>query len=371
MRKVITVLTTEAHETPAPARPDGSHVADLPSRGEPGARSLLARPAAAGPASHDAHTSSTHRPMVGTSAQTARVLELIERVAGTDTTVLIRGESGVGKELVARELHLRSAQARRAFIVVDCASLHDNLLQSELFGHERGAYTGAVKLKQGLFELAHHGTIFLDEIAELTPELQVKLLRVPETGMFRRLGGTADIQVSVRVVAATNRPLELLMRGGRFREDLFYRLNVFPIDVPPLRERADDIPELTDHFIRTAAIASKRSTRLSPPAMHAPTQYPWPGNVRELSNAIERALILCDGGVIEPHHLPLHPAGAPPLAPQGEPGRLETLEAVTSRHVANGLSKCDGHRRRAAEVLGISERSLYRMLKEAQTLPAD
>ncbi|MGH7741491.1 MAG: sigma-54 interaction domain-containing protein [Candidatus Eiseniibacteriota bacterium] len=301
--------------------------------------------------------------MVGRSSVALEVQRMIERVAATDTTVLVRGESGVGKELVARELHRRSTRSRHPLIVVDCASLHDNLLQSELFGHERGAYTGAIRLKHGLFELADRGTIFLDEIGELTPELQVKLLRVLESGVFRRLGGTVDIQVNVRVVAATNRPLELLMKEGRFREDLFYRLNVFPIDVPPLRERSEDIPSLAEHFIRHSALSTKRSTRIGPAAMDLLLRYPWPGNVRELENAIERALILCDDGVIETAHLPVHPDLAAALAQGLPPSRLATLEEVELRHVAMVLKSCNGHRRRAAEILGISERSLYRMLK--------
>ena len=312
-----------------------------------------------------------NKTMVGQSQGALEVVSMIERVAVTDTTVLIRGESGVGKELVAREIHRLSPRARQPLIVVDCASLHDNLLQSELFGHERGAYTGAIRLKHGLFELANRGTIFLDEIGELTPELQVKLLRVLESGTFRRLGGTVDIEVNVRVIAATNRPLELLMKEGRFREDLFYRLNVFPVDVPPLRERTQDIPALAEHFIRHSALSAKRATRVAPSAMELIMGYPWPGNVRELQNAIERALILCDGGVIEAAHLPVRHEGAMPTIPQRAAGSVATLEEVEARHVAYVLRQCGGHRRRAAELLGISERSLYRMLKRENGLPLD
>jgi transcriptional regulator with PAS, ATPase and Fis domain len=367
------LLTEDPRESRKAHEPGRNGNAHARPAGEPGARSMFGLSATTAPTAAPviaATPGQVARSMVGSSSGVTQLLDLIDRVAATDTTVLIRGESGVGKELVARELHSRSAHANRAFIVVDCASLHDNLLQSELFGHEKGAYTGAIRLKQGLFELAHHGTIFLDEIAELTPELQVKLLRVLETGTFRRLGGTADIKVEVRVIAATNRPLELLLREGRFREDLFYRLNVFPIDVPPLRERTDDVPLLAQHFIRTGSIASKRSTRLSPAALQALLQYPWPGNVRELANAIERALILCDGATIEPHHLPMHAAVA--AANEAEkPGRLETLQEVEARHMAQVLAVCDGHRRRAADVLGISERSLYRMLKQSKLSPMD
>ena len=280
------------------------------------------------------HAGGGPRPIVGSSAAAREVVSMIERVAVTDTTVLIRGESGVGKELVARELHRLSPRARQPLIVVDCASLHDNLLQSELFGHERGSYTGAVRLKHGLFELANRGTIFLDEIGELTPELQVKLLRVLESGTFRRLGGTVDLEVNVRVIAATNRPLELLMKEGRFREDLFYRLNVFPVDVPPLRERSEDIPALAEHFIRHSALSAKRSTRIGPSAMQLMLRYPWPGNVRELENAIERALILCDGSVIETVHLPVHPRAhrVDRAQPRGRPARDSRRGRVSARH---------------------------------------
>jgi Nif-specific regulatory protein len=313
----------------------------------------------------DATREGSVRTLVGGSSAALEVIALIERVAITDTTVLIRGESGVGKELVAREIHHLSARSRQPLIVVDCASLHDNLLQSELFGHERGAYTGAIRLKHGLFELANRGTIFLDEIGELTPELQVKLLRVLESGTFRRLGGTVDLEVDVRVIAATNRPLELLMKDGRFREDLFYRLNVFPVDVPPLRERTGDIPALAEHFVRHSALSAKRATRIGTAAMELMLRYPWPGNVRELENAIERALILCDDGVIETSHLPVHPELTGSISHALTAGRLATLEEVGLRLVAQVLQHCDGHRRRAAAILGISERSLYRMLKRA------
>jgi DNA-binding NtrC family response regulator len=230
--------------------------------------------------------------IVGTTPALREVTQLIDRVAGTDSTVLIRGESGVGKELVARAVHRASLRAGRPFVVVDCASLHENLLQSELFGHEKGAYTGAVKLKHGLFEVADRGTIFLDEIGEVTPPLQVKLLRVLETGVFRHVGGTSDVSVDVRVIAATNRDLEAMMRTGAFREDLYYRLNVFSIPIPPLRERREDIAQLVEHFIHSSGIIGKRNARVSPEAMWVLESYAWPGNARELQNVIERALIL-------------------------------------------------------------------------------
>jgi transcriptional regulator with PAS, ATPase and Fis domain len=277
---------------------------------------------------------------------------------------LIRGESGVGKELVARAVHRLSRRSRQPFVVVDCASLHENLLQSELFGHEKGAYTGAVGLKHGLFEVADRGTIFLDEIGEVTPPLQVKLLRVLETGIFRRVGGTVDVKVDVRVITATNRDLEEMMRTGAFREDLYYRLNVFSIPIPPLRDRRDDIGRLVEHFVRSSAIVSKRGAHVSPEAMRVLDRYAWPGNARELQNVIERALILCDGDVILPEHLPMGvrvPAGA---RSESGTGDHPTLAEAERRYIRRVLEENRGHRQRAAKVLGISERNLYRKLKE-------
>ena len=303
---------------------------------------------------------------VGKSAQIREMLQMVSRVAETDSTVLIRGESGVGKELVARAVHRQSRRARQPFVVVDCASLHENLLQSELFGHEKGAYTGAIRLKHGLFEVADRGTIFLDEIGELTPPLQVKLLRVLETGMFRRVGGTADLKVDVRVITATNRALETMMSEKAFREDLFYRLNVFGLTIPPLRERREDIPLLVEHFIRSSAIVPKRNVRVGPHAMDVLTRYLWPGNVRELENVIERALILCDAGSIEPEHLPLGVRLEPSFRPAAEDTSLVTLEEVERRYVRRVLEECRGHRQKAASILGISERNLYRKLKELE-----
>ena len=301
---------------------------------------------------------------IGQNAAVRELLHLLSRVAETESTVLIRGESGVGKELIARAVHRHSGRSRQPFVVVDCASLHENLLQSELFGHEKGAYTGAIRLKYGLFEVADRGTIFLDEIGELTPQLQVKLLRVLETGVFRRVGGTADIRVDVRVIAATNRSLEVMMKDGGFREDLFYRLNVFSLQIPPLRERKEDIPILVEHFIRNSAVAQKRGVRASDEAMKVLQRYPWPGNVRELENVIERALILCDAGVIEPEHLPLGVRLEPSFQSTADDGQLVTLEEVERRYVKRVVDECKGHRQKAASILGISERNLYRKLKE-------
>ena len=301
---------------------------------------------------------------MGQTTSVRELLNMVARVAETESTVLIRGESGVGKELVARAVHRRSPRSRQPFVVVDCASLHENLLQSELFGHEKGAYTGAARLKHGLFEVADRGTIFLDEIGEITPQLQVKLLRVLETGSFRRVGGTADIRVDVRVIAATNRALEVMMKDGGFREDLYYRLNVFSVQIPPLRERREDIPLLVEHFIRNSSVAPKRNVRVSTDAMEVLHRYQWPGNVRELENVIERALILCDAGVIQPEHLPLGVRLEPSFRATEDDGGLVTLEEVERRYVLRVVAECKGHRQKAAAILGISERNLYRKLKD-------
>ncbi len=305
---------------------------------------------------------------IGTSAEIQELLRLLERVAKTDSTVLVRGESGVGKELIARAVHRQSRRVHQPFVVVDCAALHENLLQSELFGHEKGAYTGAIRLKHGLFEVADRGTIFLDEIGEITPPLQVKLLRVIENGTFRRVGGNVDIKVDVRVIAATNRSLEVMMKEKEFREDLFYRLNVFSLSIPPLRERLEDVPRLVEHFVRQSNIVSKRHVRVSPEAMDTLLRYPWPGNVRELENVIERALILCDYDAIEPEHLPIGIRNGPsPVAVAEQDGALVTLDELERRYILRVLDECKGHRHNAAVILGISERNLYRKLKELGT----
>ena len=317
---------------------------------------------------HDALSRDVQRMIPGNAvvADTGDMREmfhLLERVAPTDTTVLIRGESGVGKEVVAREVHRLSLRARQPFIVVDCVSLHENLLQSELFGHEKGAYTGAISLKRGLFEVSHGGTLFLDELGELTPALQVRLLRVLQDQTFRRVGGHADITVDVRVIAATNRSLEAMIKEKQFREDLYFRLSVVPLVIPPLRQRRGDIGRLVDHFIRTSSVVPKRGAKVSPEAMEALMRYAWPGNVRELENVIERALILCDDGRVGPEHLPMGLRMTPAFDP--EPGQAEwpNLDEIELRYTLRVLDHCKGHRQNAARILGISERNLYRKLK--------
>ncbi len=297
---------------------------------------------------------------VGKSSCLGAVLDMVRKVSVTDTTVLISGESGVGKELAAQAIHRNSPRESEPFVVVDCTSLREELLESELFGHERGAFTGALTLKHGLFEVADGGTIFLDEIGEVSMPLQARLLRVLETGSFRRLGGICDIHVDVRILTASNRNLEQMIREGKFREDLYYRINVVSIVLPPLRERKEDIRSLVEHFIRR----SNRNVGISEPALEILHQYSWPGNVRELQNVIERALILAEGDVIQPSDLPGNMKlehGAPLYQMDNGLPSLENLERL---YIQNLLKRFSGHRGRIAATLGISERSLYRKLRE-------
>ncbi len=301
---------------------------------------------------------------IGESGSLRKVTEMIQKVAATDTTVLIQGESGVGKELVAQAIHRGSPRNSDPIVVVDCTSLQEELLQSELFGHERGAFTGALGLKRGLFEVADGGTVFLDEIGDISPGLQARLLRVLEAGTFRRVGGTRDIHVDVRIIAATNRNLEHMVRDGRFRDDLYYRINVVSILVPPLRERREDIPQLVDHFMRRGIQPSKKHMRLSVAALEILQQYSWPGNIRELQNVIERALIVAETDEIQPRDLPgnMKPADGIPLF-QSKNG-VPTLQDLERQYIETLLTRFAGHRGRIATALGISERSLYRKLRE-------
>jgi len=301
--------------------------------------------------------------LVGRSQEFKGLVDLVRRVASTESPILIQGESGVGKELVANAIHKNSPRKDNPFVIIDCASLQESLLESELFGHEKGAYTGAVRLKHGLFEVADTGTIFLDEVGELSASIQAKLLRVIETGSFRRLGGNRTLQVDVRIISATKRNLMQLVTEGQFREDLFYRLNVVTIFVPPLRDRKEDIPLLAQHFLQQAAKGGERK-RLSREAMEILKQYSWPGNVRELQNVMERAIILSDGPEISAKDLPqnlLPTLGSPPRL---EPGRFPGLRDLEREHIARVLRETKGHRLAAARILGISERSLYRKIKE-------
>ena len=301
--------------------------------------------------------------MIGVSAPLMRVKETIAAVAGSDITVLIQGESGAGKELVARALHEQSGRAGRNFVAMDCCTLQEKLFESELFGHERGAFTGADKQKRGLIEGAEGGTLFLDEIGEIEPAIQAKLLRVLETGTFRRLGGTRDLQANVRVLAATNRDLAAMGKAGTFRADLYYRLSAFVIDTPPLRERRDDIPYLVAHFVQHHNFSQRISKRVSNDAIRRLVAYDWPGNVRELRNVIERAIILSrDTNTIRPEHLAF---GANPTNAKVTVSfdRDPTLEELQAEYLKMQLSKFSGHRAKVAEVLDISERNVYRLIQ--------
>jgi DNA-binding NtrC family response regulator len=297
--------------------------------------------------------------LVGASSALQRVVHLIEKVAPTDSTVLIRGASGTGKELVARAIHLNSPRRERPLVTINCAALQETLLESELFGHEKGAFTGALQAKTGLFEVAEGGTLFVDEVAEMAPGLQAKLLRVLEDGHYRRVGGTQEAHADVRVIAATNKPLEEEIKAGRFREDLYYRLAVLTIELPLLRDRPQDIPELVEHFLATRPVGPARA-RIEPEALTALAQYSWPGNVRELANVLERAQILAENHVITIDDLPDSIVDAVPVvAPRGDPGHLREVER---RHVMDVLQEQKGNKVQAARVLGISRRALYRMI---------
>ena len=302
--------------------------------------------------------------IIGNSAGIRGVYRVIEQAAPTNASVLISGESGTGKELVAQTIHELSPRQAFPFVAINCAAIPETLLESEIFGHEKGAFTGAHDRRTGVFELAHRGTLFLDEIAEMQPATQVKLLRVLQERTFRRLGGRQEQAVDVRVIAATNvDPLEA-SRSGKLREDLFYRLNVFNIDLPPLRQRKDDIPLLVQTFLNEFNRSNNKSVRgVDQDAMYLLEHYPWPGNIRELRNVIERATILADGEFVEAKHLP------PTLVSKGEeslptltivPGT--TVDEAERRLITLTLEHCRNNKTRAAEVLGISLKTLHNKL---------
>ncbi len=295
--------------------------------------------------------------IIGSSRAMQSVFDLVALVAKSNSTVLIRGESGTGKELIAEAIHYNSLRADKALIKVNCAALPETVIESELFGHEKGAFTGAVTMRKGRFELAHGGTIFLDEIGDLSATTQVKLLRVLQEKEFERVGGTQTIKSDVRVIAATNRNLEQLMEEGVFRQDLYYRLNVFPIHIPPLRERKTDIPLLADYFVgKYSKINHKDVRRISTPAIDMLMSYHWPGNVRELENCIERAVLVTTDDVIHSHHLP-------PTLQTGEAtgtnftGSLQaTLDNIERELIIDALKTARGNAAKAARALGITER---------------
>ena len=297
-------------------------------------------------------------PILGDSPRMRHVLEMVETVAGTEATVVIRGESGTGKELIARAIHAQSSRRFFPIVAVNCGSIPETLLESELFGHEKGAFTGAQYRRKGKIELAHGGTLFLDEIGDITPKMQIDLLRVLETRRFHRLGGNEEISSDFRLVCATNKDLEALIAEGIFREDLFYRINVFVIEVPPLRARKEDIPMLAHHFVEKYARAMGKPVRpLSPAAQELLVAYPWPGNVRELENAVERAMVVGREELIQPSDLPLEV--------ERHDGQFagKTLEALERDHIERVLREEDGNITRTARVLGIDRGTLYNKLR--------
>ncbi len=307
--------------------------------------------------------------VVGVSSAMAAVFEMVRAIAPTSSTVLITGESGTGKELVARAIHGLSTRPEGPFVGLNCGALPDTLLESELFGHVRGAFTDARQSKKGLFEAAHGGTLLLDEVGETSPAMQVKLLRALQDRRVRPVGGTDEIDVDVRVIAATNVPLEELVRQKRFREDLFYRLQVIPINTPPLRKRKEDIPALAEHFReRFAKDMGKLVGSVSPEAMELLERYAWPGNVRELENVVERAVALETTAAIQPDRLPesiRRPAALEPLPPIGQGFSLDAyLRSIEARLVEEALARSGGDRAEASRLLGVSARSLRYLLRK-------
>ena len=303
--------------------------------------------------------------IIGNSHEIRKVYEQVAQVAYTDTTVLIRGESGTGKELIAQAIHYNSLRSDKPFIQVNCAAIPENLIESEFFGYEKGAFTGALSRKKGRFELANGGTIFLDEIGDLSLMTQVKLLRVLQTQEFERVGGTETIKVDVRIIAATNANLEKLITEGKFREDLYYRLNVFPIFLPPLRERKTDILLLADYFmLKYSRKHGKTVKRISTPAIDMLMRYHWPGNVRELENCIERAVLLCEDQVIHSYHLPptLQTAESSGTIPQLS--LTHAVESYEKELIQDALKTSRGNKAKAARLLGITERMIGYKIKK-------
>ncbi len=304
--------------------------------------------------------------MVGSSEALKRISEMIDAVAGEDVTVLITGESGTGKELVAREIHERSHRAAAGFVTLDCCTLQENLFESELFGHEKGAFTSADKLKKGLIEAARGGTLFLDEIGEIGPAIQAKLLRVLETGEFRRLGSTKTLHSDARILCATNRDLAQMAKEGTFRADLYYRLSTFVIEVPPLRTRKGDIPALVKHFLSNHDFSRRVPKEISPQALDILLRYDWPGNIRELRNVIERAIILSgDSPMLKPEHIVLGAENGTDnsgftLSFKTPP----TLEDLKERYFRETFQRLGGSPARISRALGISERNVYRLIKK-------
>ena len=282
------------------------------------------------------------------------MLETVKKVAVSNLSVLINGESGVGKEIIAKTIHNASERIEKPFTPINCGAIPENMLESELFGHEKGAFTGAYIKKLGLLEIANNGTLFLDEIGEMPLQLQTKLLRVIETGKFFRVGGTREVKVDVRFVSATNKDIKAEVEKGNFRSDLYYRLTTVVIQIPPLRERKEDIPALVEHFIDTAS--SFRDRQFSKKAMELILNYSWPGNVRELQNVVQRTLLLSKSNIIDCGDLPAD------LISQNYKGLTKRLADIEKKHILNVLKEAHGHQGNAAEILGISPKTLYRKL---------
>jgi DNA-binding NtrC family response regulator len=333
-------------------------------------RRLSAEAGAAAPA---ANRQTQVAEIEGKSQRMLDVYKLVARVAPSTATVLVVGESGTGKELVARAIHHRSPRATKPFVPVNCTALSESLLESELFGHARGAFTGAVTAKRGLFETANGGTLFLDEIGDMGPKMQAQILRVLQDGEMRPVGGTEPIRVDVRLVCATHRDLEADVKTGRFREDLYFRINVVTVRMPPLRDRAGDIPILVRHFINKIARREGRAeASVSPEALAVLSSYTWPGNVRELENAIERAVAIAKGSVVLPSDLPAEVCGGAEVTPASIIDDRPTLGELEKRYIALVLAECGGNKKRAAEKLGIDRRTLYRALERSgEALAAD
>jgi DNA-binding NtrC family response regulator len=306
--------------------------------------------------------------IVGNSPKMLDILKLVTQVCQTDSTVLILGESGTGKELIAQTIHNNSPRKDKPFVIVNCSALPEGLQDSEFFGHIKGAFTGAIKNRKGLFEEAHQGTIFLDEIGEISPAIQVKLLRFLQSGEIRRIGDNKSFHVDVRLIAATNKDLQQAIQEKTFREDLFYRLNVIPIKLPALRERKDDIPLLVNHFLERYRNKMHKPIRsISQEAVDLLVKYDWPGNVRELENVIERAVALATGEIIVPENLPRHIQGLEqtfPSIPSKPSGKLVSLAENEKNYILEVLQQCGGNKKKTAQILQISKSTLWRKLKE-------
>jgi two-component system response regulator AtoC len=304
---------------------------------------------------------------IGRTAAIEKILQTIQKIAPTDVTVLISGETGVGKELVARQIHMSSHRRDRPFIKVNCAAIPETLLESELFGHEKGAFTGAVSSKPGRFELAHQGTIFLDEIGDLPLHLQTKLLTVLQDKSFERVGGVKTIEVDIRIVAATNRDLSAAVQAGTFRSDLFYRLNVLPIYIPPIRDRKEDLIPLVDHFVTKFATKYRRTvTHIAPEVIAVFSSYDWPGNIRELENVLERMMVMSEEDILGLDLLPTEISGKTLTpGPSGLKEKLESISSITEKQmIIDALNQSNQNRTRAAKLLGISRRTLQHKIKE-------